>query len=337
MRLEPASAKGAIMTSLPPAPDMPMPRDEIMPDGVRLRVYEAGPAHAAVTIVLAHGFPELAYSWRRQIAAFAEAGYRVIAPDQRGYGGSDCPSAIEAYDLAHLCGDLVALLDGRGIEKAVFVGHDWGGIITWHLPLRFPERVLGLVGLNTPYTKRAPQDPIALYRRRFGDAYYIVRFNDDPYAHVPFETDLDKTFRFLQRKPGPPPAGVDPRAGMDMAAALAAFDPDADNFALLSDAERAVYVASFRRTGFTPPINWYRNFTRNWQNWPDRPDHVPHPSLMITAELDAALPPSVADGMEKFVPDLERALLKGCGHWSQQEQPAEVNRLILDFIQRRFG
>jgi pimeloyl-ACP methyl ester carboxylesterase len=337
MRAWLAIAKGAAMIPLPPAPDMPPPRDCVMRDGVRLRVYEAGPADAAVTIVLAHGFPELAYSWRRQIAAFAGAGYRVIAPDQRGYGGSDCPDAVDAYDLAHLCGDLVELLDARGIEKAVFVGHDFGGVITWHLPLRFPERVLGLVGLNTPFTKRAPHDPIALYRRRFGDNFYIVRFNDDTRAHEPFEADLDKTFRFMQRKPGPPPAGVDPRAGLDMAAALAAFDPDADNFALLSAAERAVYVASFARTGFAPPIKWYRNFTRNWENWPDRADHVPHPSLMITAELDPTLPPSAADGMEKFVPDLERAMLAGCGHWSQQEQPDAVNGLILDFLKRRFG
>jgi len=325
------------MTPLPPAPDMPAPRDEIMPDGVRLRVYEAGPADAAITLVLVHGFPELAYSWRRQIAAFAGAGYRVIAPDMRGYGGSDCPEAVEAYDLAHLCGDLAALLDARRIEKAVFVGHDFGGVITWHLPLRRPDRVLGLVGLNTPFAKRAPMDPVALFRRRFGDSYYIVKFNDDPSAHKPFEADLNKTFRFLQRTAGAAPMGVDPRAGLDTAAQLAAFDPNADDVTLLSDSERAVYVESFSRTGFGPPIKWYRNFTRNWEIWPDRPDHVPHPSLMITADNDPTLPPAAADGMEKFIPDLERAMLKGCGHWSQQEQPEEVVRLVLDFVNRRFG
>ena len=145
-------------------------------NGIRMGFYEAGPKTDAPPVVLCHGWPELAFSWRHQIKALAEAGIRVIAPDQRGYGATDRPEPVEAYDMEHLTGDLVGLLDHLKIDKAIFVGHDWGGFVVWQMPLRHPSRVAGVVGVNTPHWDRAPMDPIALFRQRFGDQMYIVQF-----------------------------------------------------------------------------------------------------------------------------------------------------------------
>src|SRR5688572_3356879 len=145
---------------------MPRPNRVRMGD-VEIGYYEAGPREG-VPIVLCHGFPELAFSWRHQIQALAAAGRWVIAPDQRGYGLSSKPGTVADYDMEHLTGDLTGLLDHLGVEKAIFCGHDWGGIVVWQLPLMHPDRVAGVIGLNTPFLPRAPVDPIAIFRHRFG-------------------------------------------------------------------------------------------------------------------------------------------------------------------------
>src|ERR1700722_4073278 len=138
-------------------------------NGIRMGFYEAGPKADHPPVVLCHGWPEIAFSWRHQIKALAEAGIRVIAPDQRGYGLTSRPEPVEAYDMAHLTGDLVGLLDHLKIEKASSCGHDWGGPVVWQMPLRHPDRVAGVTGLNTPFPPRAPADPIAIMRARFGE------------------------------------------------------------------------------------------------------------------------------------------------------------------------
>jgi pimeloyl-ACP methyl ester carboxylesterase len=117
---------------------------------------------------------------------------------------------------------------------------------------------------------------------------------------------------------------------------IATFDKTDRRQQLLSDAELAVFAAAFARTGFTPGINWYRNFTRNWDHAPAGPDRVDAPALMIMAELDLALPPAAADGMEKYVPNLQKVLIPGCGHWTQQEKPEDTNRIIADWMRRVF-
>ena len=147
-------------------------------NGIRMGYYEAGPSSDKPPVILCHGWPEIAFSWRHQIKALSEAGIRVIAPDQRGYGATDRPEPVEDYDMEHLTGDLVGLLDHLKIDKAIFVGHDWGGFIVWQMPLRHLDRVAGVVGVNTPHWDRAPADPIELFRQRFGDKMYIVQFQD---------------------------------------------------------------------------------------------------------------------------------------------------------------
>ena len=318
-------------------------------NGIRMGYYEAGPMDAKIPVVLCHGWPELAFSWRHQIKALGEAGIRVIAPDQRGYGATDRPEKVEDYDLDHLTDDLVGLLDHLGVEKAVFVGHDWGGFVVWGMAMRHPARVAGVVGVNTPHLPRAPIDPIALFRQRFGDSMYIVQFQDS--AREPdriFGSRVAETFDFFMRRPGPRP--VPPQSGVTSASDkssplnlafpqfVAAYDASKDpREPLLSAEERQVFVDTFTRTGFTGGINWYRNFTRNWERSENLDFTVRAPSLMIMAENDAVLPPSAADGMEKLVPDLEKYLVKGSGHWTQQEKPEEVSGKLIEWYRRRFG
>ena len=173
-------------------------------NGIRMGFYEAGPKTDAPPVVLCHGWPEMAFSWRHQIKALAAAGIRVIAPDQRGYGATDRPEAVEAYDIEHLTGDLVGLLDHLKIDKAIFVGHDWGGFIVWQMPLRHIDRVAGVVGVNTPHTNRAPADPIELLRQRFGEQMYIVQFQDPARgADKIFNSRVEQTFDAFMRKPVP--------------------------------------------------------------------------------------------------------------------------------------
>lgn len=305
-------------------------------NGVRLAVHEAGPRVGPPVVVL-HGFPELAYSWRHQIPALAAAGRWVIAPDQRGYGRSDGPRAVEAYDIEQLTGDLVGLLDALGAETAVWVGHDWGGLVGWQLPLRHPERTAGVVGLNTPFLPRGPVEPITAIQERFGPHHYIVWFQHRRLPELLFEADLRRSFRFFMRRAGDTPQPTPEKRGRLLALrqAFEFFKADAQS-QLLSPEELDVYVEAFRRTGFRGPIDWYRNMTRNWEISADLPGQVPHPALMITAENDPFLPPELAEGMERYVPDLETHMIPGCGHWTQQEQPDAVNRLLIDWLDHRF-
>jgi epoxide hydrolase A/B len=318
-------------------------------NGIRMGYYDAGPKSDKPPVVLCHGWPELAFSWRHQIKALSEAGIRVIAPDQRGYGATDRPEAVEAYDMEHLTGDLVGLLDHLKIDKAVFVGHDWGGFVVWQMPLRHHQRVAGVVGVNTPHWPRAPVDPIALFRQRFGDHMYIVQFQDP--AREPdriFGSRVEQTFDAFMRKPvrapDTPPeepiagVGASPRINLAFPQMIANYDARHDpRTPILSAEEKKVFVDTFTRTGFTGGINWYRNFTRNWQRSEGLDHTVRVPALMIMAENDAVLPPSAADGMEKLVPDLEKYLVRDSGHWTQQEKPEEVSAKLIEWRRKRFG
>jgi len=319
-------------------------------NGIRMGYYDAGPRTDQPPVVLCHGWPELAFSWRHQIKALSEAGIRVIAPDQRGYGVTDRPEAVEDYDIEHLTGDLVGLLDHLTIDKAIFVGHDWGGFVVWQMPLRHPGRVAGVVGINTPHMARAPADPIQIFRQRFGDTMYIVQFQDP--AREPdriFGSRVEQTFDAFMRKPAPRKddgsattavagVGASPKVNLAFPQMIAAYDAKLDpRTPILSPEEKQVFVDAFTRTGFTGGINWYRNMSRNWQRSADLDLTVRVPSLMIMAENDAVLPPSAADGMEQLIPDLEKYLVRDSGHWTQQEKPEEVSAKLIEWRRKRFG
>lgn len=317
--------------------NFPAARRVHLPDrGITLSVHEAGQGPA---VVLCHGFPELAYSWRHQIRALAEAGFRVIAPDQRGYGASDAPEAVDAYGMEHLTGDLAVLLDVLGIERAVFVGHDWGGFVAWAMPVLHPERCAGVIGVNTPYV---PFPTTERLRKAFteDERLYILWFQQSGVAEAVLDRHPRLVFEKLMVRGAPPRASLVQagRAGGDFNPFRRLETLKPLGAPLLSADEIDVYEKAYANRGFRGGIQWYRNVDRNAARFPEvstRP--ISLPCLMITAEWDAALPPEMAKHMPALCSDLEMHMIRECGHWTQQEKPGELNRVMLDWLQRRFA
>jgi len=304
----------------------------IQTNGINMEVFEQGEGYP---VILAHGFPELAFSWRFQIPVLADAGYRVIAPNQRGYGNTDKPEAVEAYDIRHLCGDMAGLLDALGLEQAIFIGHDWGGPVVWNMPLLYPDRVAGVVGMSVPFSPRGDTDPIAAYEQRFGPEHYIVHFNRQPgVADAAFASDPRRFFNNLFRRrrarseQTTRPQAERPSFNVSLMNTFSMKEPRGEP--LMSDEELDVFVAAFGNRGFTGPINWYRNITRNWETSVDLPQRIDVPCAMIYGAYDIV--PQGRD-ISQYVPDLESITLE-CGHWIQQEKPDEVNTFLLDWLKR---
>ncbi|HXM56025.1 MAG TPA: alpha/beta hydrolase [Candidatus Dormibacteraeota bacterium] len=300
-----------------------------------MRVVEEG---SGPLVVLCHGFPELSHSWRHQLPALAAAGYRAVAPDMRGYGGTDRPAEIEAYDILHLTGDMLGLLDALGEERAVFVGHDWGAPVVWNLSLRTPERVRGVAALSVPYSPRSERPPTSVWRHVFADTwFYILYFQEPGVADADLGRDPATTLRRLMcaisgdgsaERLGPL-AGA--RDGRGMVERLPEPDVLPD---WLPRADLDHYASEFARTGFTGGLNWYRNFDRNWELTPELAGaRVQVPALFVAGEADPVLAMVPAASMDGWVTDLrDVVLIPGAGHWVQQERPAEVNAALLSFL-----
>lgn len=302
-----------------------------------LATYQAGHGPA---IILVHGFPDLAIGWQHQLPALASAGYHAIAPDMRGYGGSSCPTDIEAYAMAELTGDLVALLDALNIEKAVFVGHDWGGFVSWAMPVLHSERVLGVAGLCTPYI---PFPSVALHTASVeGDIerQYVSWFQEDGVAEAHMDRHVREITTRIMRT-GAPLEEVYKRAFVNGKLSRNPFlhiNAQYDLGELLLDEKTFDrYVAAFERTGYRGGINWYRNIDANAANHPDigvAPLDIP--CLMLMAELDPGLRPEFADDMPERCSDLEMHLIQNAAHWVQQEAAGTVNERLITWLDRKF-
>ena len=303
-------------------------------NGLEMAVYEQGEGPA---VLFLHGFPELAFSWRHQLPALADAGFRAIAPDLRGYGRTGGPDDVDAYDLQHLIGDVIGLMDALGLETATFVGHDWGALLMWHLAMLHPERIDRLVGLNIPHTPRPPADPVAIFRSRFGDDFYIVNFNDSDEADRAFAANPGRLFTNLVRKNQLPRAAFEQLPDdMKVLSLLRVFErDDPGGEPILDQHELDYFVDAFDKSGFTKPINWYRNFARNWQAFENVDYTIRIPTLFIAASNELVVGPEHVEAIKGLVPDLTVHTLNPCGHWSQQEHPDEVNRLIVDWLVQR--
>ncbi|MGY0461323.1 alpha/beta fold hydrolase [Kitasatospora sp. cg17-2] len=301
------------------------PEPTLVPvNGVELEVFESGRENAGKPIVLCHGWPEHAFSWRHQMPALAAAGYHVIAPNQRGYGRSSRPAEVTDYDLAHLSGDLVALLDHYGYEDATFVGHDWGAFVVWGLTLLHPDRVNKVINLSLPYQERGEKPWIESMEAVLGGDFYFVHFNRQPgVADAVFDDNAFQFLRNLYRKNEPP---AEPRPGMALIDLARAQSPRGEP--VMSDSELAVLVSAFETSGFTGGINWYRNLDRNWHLLAEADPIVHQPTLMIYGDRDLV---SRAENLAEFVPDVEVVSLD-CGHWIQQEKPEETNRIITKWL-----
>jgi epoxide hydrolase A/B len=292
----------------------------ITSNGIELNVFEHGEENTrAPTVVLCHGFPELAFSWRHQLPALAAAGMRAIAPDMRGYGGSSAPTEVDAYDVVTLCEDMCGLLDAFQLESAIFVGHDWGANVAWELAVLHPERVSAVAGLSVPFVPRAPAPPIGILRENLGEAFYIVWFQQPGVADEALARDVRRTLTTSRQ--------WTTEWARDDGEELE--PPD-----WLSESELQVYIDAFERTGFSGGLNWYRNIDRNWaltERVAER--RVEQPALFLTGERDPVRTFMPAEAMRGWVRDLRgEVVVAGAGHWVQQQAPEAVNAALLEFI-----
>jgi pimeloyl-ACP methyl ester carboxylesterase len=302
-------------------------------NGMRMAVYEQG--HGEPVIFL-HGFPELAFSWRFQLPALADAGYRAIAVDQRGYGLTSVPPEVDDYGIDHLIGDILGLLDALQLERATFVGHDWGAFVLWHMSLLCPERMEKQAILNIPFWPRPPVDPIDLFRQRFGNDFYIVNFQDSDEADRTFASDPAHFFDVLMRRNQVSRSEFEqlPPERRVLSLLRTFARQESAGVPLLTDDERDYFASAFENSGFTGAINWYRNWRANWKRLDGVAQIINVPTLFIGAVDDIVVSPEHIEGMKPYVTDLESHVLQNCGRWSQQEKPDEVNRLLIDWLTR---
>ncbi len=311
----------------------------IKTDGLTQQVLEAG---EGPLVLLIHGFPELGVSWRAQVEALAAAGYRAVAPDMRGYGGTDKPDGVEAYSILHLVGDMVDLVRALGEDGCVVVGHDWGAPVAWHCALLRPDVFTAVAGLSVPFQPRRPKGPptaaMAAISKRAGlGELYINRFQA-PDAHQALDADPAMTLRKLffaydgatpadRRSTGFMPEGVSLLASIDDAATPPPW---------MTPAHFAENVAAFTAGGFDGPLNWYRALDRNWSLTGFlQGQKIGQPALFVVGENDPVrhYAGQHEAGLKDWVPNLTRSVVvPGAGHWIQQERAAEVNALLLEFL-----
>ena len=276
-------------------------------NGVTLALDDQGSGEA---IVLLHGFPELAYSWRYQIPALVDAGYRVVAFDQRGYGGSSKPDAVADYSLSHLVGDVIGVLDRLGIEAATIVGHDWGSIVAWTTAVAHPDRIARVVSLNVPYRGACVGFPtIDVLKNQLSDRFgYVIMFQEEGVVEALFDAD--------------------PAAWLKAVYTHMAADQD-----FLNEKDFSVFAEAFVSGGITGPVNWYRNIDANAAAYAEGMDApITQPTLMIAADGDPVLPVSLTEGMDRWIPDLTTVIIEDSGHWTQQEQPEAVNAALIAWL-----
>ncbi|MFF7990925.1 alpha/beta fold hydrolase [Kitasatospora xanthocidica] len=309
---------------------------EVEVNGVRLHLAEQG---EGPLVLLLHGFPESWYSWRHQFGPLAEAGYRVVAPDQRGYARSEQPESVDAYSLLHLVGDVTALIGALGADRAVVIGHDWGAPVAWATAALRPDLVRAVAGLSVPPLPSGPT-PLALSREKFGEGFYQIYFQEPGRADAELAADPKSTFRRIlggTHPDGEPRAWVVPE-GMKL---LDTIPEPVRLPAWLTEADVDAFAADYARHGeraFTGGLNWYRNIDRNNELMAAFTGRrIEAPALYVTGEQDlvnAMVPREVmAYLLQQVTPRLHRHVrLPETGHWTQQERPAEVNEALLDFL-----
>jgi len=320
---------------------MQIVQKSIQANGIQMHVAEAGEGPA---VLLCHGFPESWYSYRHQLTALANAGYRAIAPHMRGYGLTDKPEAIDQYTMLHLTGDMVGVLDALEIKQAAIVGHDWGAPVAWHSALFRPDRFPAVVGLSVPFRPRGPTRPSTVMPRTDDAIFYQSHFQKPGVAEAELEKDVRGSIRgvlfSLSGDGNPPPSlsMVSKTSGdiLGHTASPAKLPP------WLSEGDVDAYAAEFRKSGFRGALNWYRNIDRNWELLaPWSGARVEVPALYVAGDRDLVLlfrgMDQLLPNLKQFIPKLDQTIiLPGCGHWTQQERPEEVNAALLAFLKKHY-
>jgi pimeloyl-ACP methyl ester carboxylesterase len=305
----------------------------VQSNGLRMHIVEQG---TGPLVVLLHGFPEFSGTWRHQLRALAAAGYRAVAPDQRGYGQTDCPEREDAYTLLHLVGDVIGLLDALGEAQAVVVGHDWGAPVAWQAALLRPDRVRAVAAVSVPLRARGSVLPTERMRGLFGDNYYQLRFQAPGVGERDFEGDVRgrmRTLMYAASGDAPPEHRWRPEHGGPFYEGL--IDPGVAP-AWLGEDQLDALAAAFTRSGFRGGLSWYRNLDRNWElSAAFTGLTVRQPALFAMGDADPgyALARPVIEAQRELVPGLRRTLvLPGCGHWVGEERPDELNAALLAFL-----
>lgn len=302
--------------------------------GVRLHVAVQG---EGPLVVLLHGFPELWSAWHHQMPALAKAGYRVAAPDLRGFGQSDAPEHPHQYTVLHNAGDVIGIIQALGERSAVVVGHDWGAPIAWTTALIRPDVVTAVAGLSSPHRARSPQPPMQMLRAAGLTRFYWFYFQT-PEAAREMDRDVAKTLRtmlFGVSGEAPPPdenSTMVPDGGL-----LAAFPSVAEPPKWIDREHFDRLVAEYTRTGFQKPLYLYHNFDLSWEllaAWSGK--QIEQPALFLGGEKDPTLFSAVGKqavaNLPNVVPRVRTQLFPGAGHWLQQERPAEVTQALLEFL-----
>jgi len=305
----------------------------IATNGIELPIAEAG---EGPLVLLLHGFPESWYSWRHQFGPLAEAGYHVVAPDMRGYGNSDKPAAVEAYNQVEVVNDVIGLVPALGHETAVVIGHDWGAPTAWASALNHPSVVRAVGALSVPFLPRSPVPPMAALRALFaGQFFYQLYFFEPGVAEAEFEADIRVALRkFLVMAGGETDLSKLPpkQEGDDLLSSL----PDPEHLPhWLSEADVDFYAAEFTRSGMRGPLNYYRNHDLTWELTKEAPTAITQPALFIGGANDGVImmAATALQAMPTYVTDLRlNTLIPGIGHWTQQEAPEAVNAHICAFL-----
>ncbi len=302
-------------------------------NGINLHVAEQG---EGPVVLMLHGFPESWYSWRHQLPALAEAGYHAIAPDVRGYGQSDAPEAIEAYSMKQMTADAVGLLDELDVESAVVVGHDWGAPMAWNCAVLHPERFRAVVGMSVPFTPRGPMPPTQFFEQVFKDNFfYILYFQEPGVAEAELEADVRRFLRLFMHSAsadGPDRALMPEKKKGEKF--LDGMEEPKELPSWLTEADLDFYTAEFERTGLRGGLNRYRNMDRDWEELPELADaKIQQPALFLAGDRDPVIRMASPEGMKEHIPNLNMPpFISNCGHWTQQEKPAEVSAALIEFL-----
>ncbi len=304
---------------------------------IQIRYAEIG---TGPLVLFCHGWPESWYSWRHQLAAVSAAGYRCVAPDMRGYGGTDAPEPIERYSLFDLVGDMAELVKALGETRAVIVGHDWGAPVAWHAALWRPDLFPAVAAMSVPYAPPRYIDILTALDKLGIHDFYLQYFQKPGVAEAELQADIKGALRRLYYAA----SGDCTEKGKGFARLTTGtllgntVDPPALP-AWLTDQDLDYYTQEFARAGFRGGLNWYRNLRRNWElSAPWRGQPIRQPSLFIAGSRDGVLKfPAAQAQLEaypKTLPGLVGShILEGAGHWVQQEQPEAVNRLLIGFLE----